>query len=297
MKTEPSAPREKTWTVQALLDWTKRFFDSKGIEGSRLDAELLLAHALGWRRIELYARYDQVPQGEPLERFRDMVRRRGNHRVPAKYLTGEAEFYSLPLAVSPAVLIPRPETELLVERALEVVGKDSAATVGDLGTGSGAVAIAVAVRRPQARLVATDASEAALAVARANAERHGVAARIEFRQGEWFDALEPGTSFDLLLSNPPYVATGDLARAQPEVREHEPRAALDGGPDGLACLRVVLAGAAAWLRPGGALAVEIGAGQADAVLELANGIGAYEAPRVTPDYQGIPRIVSLRRKA
>jgi len=288
------APRDERWTIQALLQWTRRFFESKGIESARLDAELLLARALGWQRIELYARHDHVPSPDALSRFREMVRARGQ-RVPAKYLVGEAEFVSLPLAVSPSVLIPRPETELLVERALELLPRDADALAADLGTGSGAIAIVVATRRPRVRFVATDVSPEALAVARANAERHAAAGRIEFRQGSWFAALAAGMLFDVLLSNPPYVAAPDLASAMPEVRDHEPRVALDGGPDGLDALRVLVGEGAAWLKPGGWLVVEIGAGQRDAVVALAETAGDYEAIEVMPDYGGIDRIVSLRR--
>lgn len=295
MSQRPS-PDGETWTIQALLQWTTRFFESKGIESARLDGELLLAHALGWKRIDLYAHFDHVPRAEALDRFREMVRARGAQRIPAKYLLGESEFFSLPLAVSPSVLIPRPETELLVERALEILPPDQPARAADLGTGSGAIAIAVAMHRPLVQVVATDVSAEALAVARANAERHVQAGRIEFRQGDWFAALEAGTRLDAVLSNPPYVATPDLERAMPEVREHEPRAALDGGPDGLAALRRLVAGTAEWLKPGGWLVLEIGAGQAAAVTQLANDTGRYEATQVAPDYQGIPRIASMKNK-
>jgi len=291
-----SASRQDAWTIQAHLRRTTRFFETKGIEDARLDSELLLAHALGWKRIDLYARHDHVPAGEALRRFREMVRARGR-RVPARYLVGETQFCSLTLAVNPSVLIPRPETELLVERALELLPEEQAVLTADLGTGSGAIAVAVAVRRPHARIVATDISEGALAVARANAERYGVADRIAFRAGDWLAALEGGASFDAILCNPPYVATGDLERAMPEVRDHEPWIALDGGADGLDALRVVVAEGGAWLKPGAWLVVEVGAGQAEAVVELAGNAGSYEAIDVAPDDQGIDRIVSMRKKA
>ena len=291
-----SQPSDVPWTILRLLEWTARFFESKGIETARLDAELLLAHALGCRRIDLYARYDAVPKGEPLDRFRKMVRKRGA-RTPAKYLTGECEFYSLKLSVSPSVLIPRPETEFLVERALEALPRDGETLVADLGTGSGAIAVAVATRRPKAHVVATDASADALAVARRNAERHGVAGQVEFRQGSWFQALEPGTLLDAIVSNPPYVARADLERAMPEVRDHEPRLALDGGHDGLESLRVLVAGAPEWLKPGGWLIVEVGAGQAEAVVALADETGNYEAPAVAPDLAGIGRVVSMQKRS
>jgi len=290
------APRkDRDWTIQALLQWTARFFETKGIDSARLDAELLLAHALGWKRIDLYARYDFVPGGEALDRFRGLVKQRAR-RVPTRYLIGSCEFYSIPLAVAPGVLIPRPETELLAERGIGLLPKDAPSRVADLGTGCGAIAIAVAAHRPLARVVATDLSPEALGIARANAERHALAAAIELRQGDWFEALEPGEAFDVILSNPPYVPTGDLEKAMPEVRDHEPRVALDGGPDGLAALRHVVAGAAAWLVPGGWLAVEVGAGQADAVAKAAADAGHYETAQVAPDYAGVPRIVSMRKK-
>ena len=289
-------PRQDAWSILALLEWTTRFFENKGIESARLDAELLLAHALGCRRIDLYARYDEVPCGEPLDGFREMVRARGR-RVPAKYLVGECEFYSMALAVDPRVLIPRPETELLVERALEVLAEGEDLLAADLGTGSGAIAVALAARRPQVRVVATDVSAEALEVARANAQRHGLAERIVLRRGSWFDALADEGPFDAVVSNPPYVASAELDAAMPEVRDHEPRLALDGGPDGLAALGALVAGAPAWLRPGAWLVVEVGAGQAAKVAEQARTTGHYETIQVAPDYQGIDRIVSLRNKS
>jgi release factor glutamine methyltransferase len=294
MSQHPS-PHGETWTIQALLQWTTRFFESKGIEGARLDAELLLAHAMGWKRIDLYAHYDHVPQGEALDRFRERVKARGQ-RVPTRYLIGETEFFSLPLAVGPGVLIPRPETELLVERALAFLPADQERRVADLGTGSGAIAIALAMHRPQTRVVATDISPQAIAIARANVERHGLADRVQLRQGDWFAAFEADERFDAILSNPPYVALADLEQAMPEVRDHEPRVALDGGPDGLAAFRAIVGAAAAWLKPGGWLAVEVGAGEADAVKAMGVDTGFYEAIQVAPDFQGIPRIVSMRKK-
>lgn len=292
---QPNPPQDGAWNILALLQWTTRFFESKGIESARLDAELLLAHALGCRRIELYARYDDVPRGETLDRFREWVRARGR-RVPAKYLIGEAEFYSMTFAVNPSVMIPRPETELLVERVVQVLPEGQERLVADLGTGSGAIAIAVAKERPQARIVATDASEDALAVARSNAERHRLGERIEFRRGDWFAALENGAAFDAVVSNPPYVSRPELEQAMPEVRDHEPRAALDGGEDGLDALRVLVAGAAAWLKPGGWLLVEIGASQGAAVRQLAEETGDYDTVDVAPDFQSHDRIVSMQRK-
>ncbi|MFW6107246.1 MAG: peptide chain release factor N(5)-glutamine methyltransferase [bacterium] len=288
-------PDQEPWTIQRLLGWTTRFFETKGIETARVDAELLLAHALGWERIQLYARFDHQPGEDVLASFRRMVRHRAK-RVPARYLTGETEFYSLTFAVSPAVLIPRPETEFLVERALELLPSERDLLVADLGTGCGAIAVAVARQRPGARVVATDASPQALEVARANARRHQVAERIDFRQGQWFAALRAEERFEALLSNPPYVARGELEQAMPEVRDHEPRAALDGGPDGLDALRVLVAEAPAWLKAGGWLVVEMGQGQANAVRRLAEAQKSYTAVEVRPDYRGIPRIASMQKE-
>ncbi len=289
------ASSQQTWTVQALLRWTTRFFESKGIEGARLEAELLLAHALGWKRIDLYARFDHVPDEAALGQFRELVRARAR-RVPAKYLIGRCEFLGLDLVVDPRVMIPRPETELLVEQALLRLGEDQDATIADLGTGSGAVAIVIAARRPKARVVATDISAEALEVARENVARHGLGERIELRQGDWFAALREGEAFDLVVSNPPYVATADLEAAMPEVRDHEPRRALDGGPQGLDALRVVVRGAPEWLKAGGWLLVEIGFGQRQAVEALAHQSEAYDAVEVTADFQGIDRVVGMRRR-
>jgi len=291
--TQRPAPPDEATSAHALLFWAVQLFESKGIETARLDAELLLAHALGWRRLELYARGDEALSPDACGRFAELAHARGE-RVPAKYLLGEAEFFSLPLAVDSRVLVPRPETELLVERALELLPEDGPAPVADLGTGSGAIAIAVGAQRAAASIVATDVSPDALEVARANAERHGLGGRIEFRLGDWFAALDPRARFDAILSNPPYVATADLEAAMPEVREHEPRLALEGGPDGLACLRRLVAGGASWLRPGGWLIVEIGAGQRPAVEALAEAAGTYETIDVKPDYQGMPRVVSMQ---
>ncbi len=293
--TAQRAPEKKTWSVQALLAWTTRFFESKGIEAARLEAELLLAHALDWKRIDLYARFDHVPDEAALARFRELVRARAT-RVPAKYLIGHCDFLGHCLAVGPSVMIPRPETELLVEQALARLGRERA-LVADLGTGSGAVAIAIAARRPAARLVATDISAEALAVARENLERHGLADRVELRQGDWFEALHQGETFDLIVSNPPYVATPDLEAAMPEVRDHEPRVALDGGPDGLACSRVIIGGAPPWLERRGWLLVEIGFGQRQAVEALARETEAYDAVEVARDFQGIDRVVGMRKKS
>jgi release factor glutamine methyltransferase len=225
-----------------------------------LDAELLLAHALGVGRTRLRSHGEAVPSADAAASFLALIERRAAGE-PVAYILGRKDFWTLELAVSPAVLVPRPETELLVERALTLRSGD-AARAADLGTGSGAIALALASARPRWRIVATDISAAALAVARANAVALGLE-RAEMVQGDWLACL-PGRTFDLLLSNPPYVAAGDPALAQPELMR-EPRLALVAEDDGLAALRAIIGAAPAHLEPGGWLLLEHGATQAAAV--------------------------------
>jgi release factor glutamine methyltransferase len=229
---------------------------------ARLDAELLLAHALGVSRASLYAHAEDEPAAEARETFVRLVgeRERG---VPVAYLVGHREFWSLDLAVTPAVLVPRPETERLVELALARIPRDDDANVADLGTGSGAVALAIARERPRSRIVATDRSEAALDVARANARRLALA-NVSFASGDWYAAL--AERFDVIVSNPPYIAAGD-PHLEGDLR-HEPGLALVSGVDGLDALRRIVAGAPEHLRAGGWLLVEHGFDQGDAVRRL-----------------------------
>jgi release factor glutamine methyltransferase len=226
-----------------------------------------MAHALGCGRVDLYLRFDQPVAAPELELFRAMVRRR-SLREPVPYITGIKEFWSLPLRVTPQVLIPRPESELLVETALEALAQCGTADAGtvrglDIGTGSGALAIALARERGETvQWAATDLSSEALEVARSNARSLGVEGRITFFQGDLFDALQRGEpGFSVILSNPPYVPTGEIPRLAPEIRHYEPSTALDGGPDGLTVVRRILEGAPPWLMRGGALLLEVGQGQ------------------------------------
>ncbi|GIX07339.1 MAG: release factor glutamine methyltransferase [Candidatus Poribacteria bacterium] len=284
---------DPTWTVLALIQWTSEFFSRKGIESARLDAELLLAHALGRDRMWLYLHYD-TPVGEPVRgRFRELVRRRAE-RVPVAYLTGEREFYALPFWVTPSVLIPRPETERLVEVVLgELIPLQGAEPLRlvDVGTGSGVLAVVLAKELGERleRIVATDRSPEALQVAQKNAIRHGVAEWIEFREGDLLAALAPEERVHGILSNPPYVPSSELASLQPEVR-HEPREALDGGPDGLEVVRRLVRQAPERLCPGGWIALEVGAGQAPEVLALLEKEG-FSSLRAFEDYSGVPRVV------
>lgn len=257
----------------------------------RLDAEVLLAAALNRPRSILYAWPERVPEPELADRFAVWLERRLNGE-PVAYLTGWREFWSLELEVTPDTLIPRPETELLVELALERLPVAQAVAIADLGTGSGAMALALATERPRARIVATDQSPAALAVARRNAQRLQIA-NVEFRQGDWCAPLA-GEFFDLMVANPPYVAAADPRRRHGELR-FEPPAALISGPDGLDALRTIVAQAPAILKPGGWLLLEHGYDQGEAVPELLRERGFNEVAD-HQDHAGLSRVSRGRRR-
>jgi release factor glutamine methyltransferase len=291
-----SATAPKTWTVGSLLQWTEQFFKQKAIESSRLDAQILLAHALGCDRIHIYTRFDEPVEDDRRARFRDLVRRRVDG-CPVAYLVGRKEFYKLTFDVSPVVLIPRPATESLVMRALEVIRPLPAPRLVDVGTGSGCIAVSIAKQHSRATIVAVDVSNDALAVARSNAERHGVADRIAFRAGDVFADLPATEVFDVIVANPPYIPTATRATLAPEVRDHEPRAALDGGPDGFAVIDRLLAGAPDRLTPGGWLLIEVGFDQeAEAVRRLTTVPDFTVGPTVR-DADGHPRVVTAQRAA
>ncbi|BCV24084.1 peptide chain release factor N(5)-glutamine methyltransferase [Gelria sp. Kuro-4] len=274
-----------------------------GVESPRLDSEVLLRHVLGKGRAEFFRDLGEPLAAGVLERFRTLVARRVQG-TPVAYLTGHKEFFGLDFKVTPAVLIPRPETEILVERALQVAA-DLVAAKGelrilDLGTGSGAIAVTLAVGLPTVRLVATDCSPAALEVAAANAKRHGVRERIAFRLGDLWGALReedviPGHPFDIIVSNPPYIPAGELEQLPADVK-HEPPAALDGGPDGLAFYRRLATGIGPRLAPRGWVLLEVGAGQAPAVCRLLMGAGLTPLSPVK-DLAGIERVVQATNRA
>jgi release factor glutamine methyltransferase len=291
-----SAPAaERSWTVLELLRWTAGHFAARGIESSRLDAECLLAHALGSDRLRLYLDYDKPVEAAERARFRALVRRRADERVPVAQLTGRREFWSLPLRVSPDVLVPRPETETLVAAALELFpDRDAELRLLDLGTGSGAVALALASERPKARVLATDLAPEALRLARQNAEALGLAERIRFAEGDLYAAVA-GECFEGIVSNPPYLAESEATGLAPELR-HEPRAALFAGADGLAALRRIVAGAPAHLAPGGGLAVEIAPDQAEVVAGACRDAGLVSVA-VRRDLAGRARVVTARTRS
>ena len=279
----------EAWTVLRLLRWTADYFAGRGLDAPRLDAELLLAATLGLDRVGLYVNFERPLQADELAAYRERVRRRAG-REPLAYILGQAEFWSLPLKVTPEVLIPRPETELLVEEALpRLSGRQQ---VLDVGTGSGALAIALAHERQELSVTAIDVSPAALAVAADNARSNGVAERIHFAQHD-LRQLPPGP-FDLIVANPPYVPSGELATLMPEVRDFEPQLALDGGVDGLDAYRALARQAEVVLTAAGWLLVEVGSGQAPAVQELFAGAGLKEI-LIARDLAGIERVVGGRR--
>ncbi|HSJ10439.1 MAG TPA: peptide chain release factor N(5)-glutamine methyltransferase [Longimicrobiales bacterium] len=264
---------------------------ARGVESPRLEAELLVAGLLGIRRLDLYLQHDRPIDGAELERFRAMVRRRLRGE-PLQYILGTASFRHLELAVDARVLIPRPETEVLVGAVLEwATSRGRQGAVVDIGTGSGAIALSLAKEGAFARVLATDISAGALEVAAANAVRNDLDGAVEFRRGSLFGALQAGERFDVVVSNPPYIGESERGSLAVEVVAHEPALALFAGPDGLALVGELVTGAPAWLAPGGLLAVEIGAGQGAAVLERVNACGAYAGARIAQDLAGRPRML------
>ena len=271
-----------------------------GIDSARLDAELLLGCALGMSREELMIAATRKVSVAESDRYEDLLRRRLN-REPLAYITGQQEFWSLGFLVSGDVLVPRPETETLVERALKhlaAINNHEAPRILELGTGSGAIAVALASELPHAEIVATEIAPAALQIARRNASRNGVSNAMRFLQGDLFTALdqELEKDFDLILSNPPYIPRGEIAHLEAEVSRWEPRAALDGGVDGLDFYRRIIEEAPGYLRQGGAVAVEIGAAIGSLVLALFRNNPAYGDTRVYQDYSGRDRVVIARTR-
>jgi len=274
-----------TRTPLELVRLTAEYLAGRGVANPRLDAEVLLAHVLGVPRIRLYTEFDKPLEEAEVAAYREAVRRRAR-RQPVAYITGEREFWSLRFRVAPGVLVPRPETELLVEAALE--GTADTGRILDLGTGSGCVVVAFLRERPGWTGVGVDASAQALEVARENAGSLGVADRVELRQGDLFEPVR-GERFDRVVSNPPYVPTAELETLEPEVSRFEPRGALDGGPDGLDVIRRIAAAAAGFLAPGGRLALEFGRGQERAVAAILEEAGLSRV-EIRDDLAGIPRV-------
>ena len=292
----PPAPPDPDgrWTVGRLLIWTTEYLQRRGAESPRLDAEVLLAQVLSWERVQLYTRYEEEVGEGPRAAFRDLVRRRAEG-MPVAYLVGRKEFYSLRLAVSPAVLIPRPDSEFVVVEFLALTKDLESPRAVDVGTGSGCLALACAQHHKTARFVAIDLSPEALAVAEANARTHTLNDRIEFRLGDRLAPVAADGPFDVILSNPPYIATAVIPTLDRGVRDYEPQQALDGGVDGLRMVAPLIAEAVPLLKPGGHLILEIGSDQEAPVRDL---IAAQPRLKLAPtirDHANHPRVVRATR--
>lgn len=283
-----------------MILWTAEYLEAKGVERARLEGEHLLAHALDLKRLDLYLQYDRPLTPEELDGFRPLVKRRAR-REPLQYIVGSQPFRELDLLVDERVLIPRPETEVLVEEVLawarERTMEGGELDVLDLGTGTGAIALSLAVEGPFRRVVATDRSASALEVAALNRAAAELDDRVDLREGVDFEPLTKDERFDVIVSNPPYVAEEERPGLEPEVLEWEPEGALFAGPDGLDVIRRIVAGAPARLRDGGLLALEIGAGQAGAVEGLLEGMEGWDSVTVRADLAGRERVVLAERSA
>ena len=286
-------------TVLEAIQKSTEFLGKKNVEAPRLQTELLLAHLLQMPRMKLYLNFDRGLTPAETDTLRELVKRRGL-REPLQHIIGSTSFCGLEIAVNRHALVPRPETELLAELGWEWLGKPPTATLQntvpmalDFGTGTGCIAIALAVKCPNARLIALDISAAALALAKENAVKHNVAGRIEFLPGDGFGALPEKSQFDLIISNPPYIASAEIATLQPEVRDFDPRAALDGGADGLDFYRRLAAQAKPFLKPDGKILLEFGDGQAGAIKKIfADENWVVEA--VKEDYSQRERVLIAR---
>lgn len=281
----------RTWTIREVLQWATEDFASRGIESARLDAELLVAHALGLDRVGLYLDLNRPLLERERSAIRPLVARR-RAREPVAYILGYKDFYGRRFRVTPEVLIPRPDTETLVDHALECIPADEPCAVLDVGTGSGAIAVTIAAERPLATVQATDISDGALAVATDNAKRHQVAARICFERA---DLVPPKARYDLIVSNPPYVSRPELQTLQAEVREHEPRIALEGGQDGLDAVRALVRAAEQSAQAGAQLLIEVGLDQADEVVRFAVSETDWQPVSIYRDLNRNDRVVHLRR--
>jgi release factor glutamine methyltransferase len=292
---------DEVWTVRRILEWTTGFFDRKQIDSPRLSAELLLAHVLNVPRIKLYTGYDKALPPQALTPFRELVRRAGEHE-PVAYLTGCVHFFNLELKIAPGVLIPRPDTETLVESVLQMVRH----TVGmerprilDLCTGSGCVALAIAKRLNESQITAIDLAAKAVELARQNAQELGLSDRVRVLQGDLFTALSDPIDlapFDIIVANPPYIPTDDIPQLDRNVRDYEPVEALDGGKDGLAVHRRILAAAPERLTPSGRIYQEVQFDQVAAVAELIESTPGLITPAILKDHAGHERVVTARKQ-
>ena len=282
----------KTWTVLDLVEWAENYFRESGITTPRLDAEVLLGFVLQKSRLQLYLSFEMPVFPDHLSVFRQLVQRRKEH-TPVSYLTNHREFMSIDFYVDSRVLIPRPETEILVEYVLDRTRTHGPISLADIGTGSGAIAVSLAFNRPEWYIVATDISIDALAVAETNATRHQT--QIEFRSGDMLSTLESvDNKFDWIVSNPPYISSQDYKILPPDVRNFEPKLALASPPDGLQLIRILIESAPNYLKPNGRLAIEIGKGQRLDVEDFVHRSKKYQKIDFIPDLSGVARILVVQ---
>jgi release factor glutamine methyltransferase len=292
---------DEPWTIGRLLNWTTDFLREKGSDSPRLDAEVLLAHVRGCKRIELYTAFEEPAGDELRQQFRELVKQRAAGK-PVAYLVGQREFFSLPFDVTPDVLIPRPETELLVVRSLDVAKqaplteRQDGIQIADVGAGSGILAVTLAKRLPSSRVTAIDVSPAALAIAKRNAERHGVADRIEWFESDVFSDVPEDRRFDIIVSNPPYVTTAEMASLAGDVRRFEPELALHGGEQGTDVIARLIPQAAQRLAPEGWLLMEVSPTIISAVESLLEAEPRLERRPTQKDIAGLPRVVQSQRR-
>ena len=302
MQNQPK-PRDPEWTIIKLLKWTTSYFKSHDIDSPRSTAEILLAHILKLKRIDLYLRYDQPLHLNELSKFKVLIKRR-IEREPVAYIVGVKEFWSMDFAVTKDVLIPRPETECLVEAALSLFPKDNSSDVKsapksilELGTGSGAVILAIAFMGPKHIYFGSDRSVEAVKLASQNSKRHDLNTTVSFFCADWFMPLNCGRKrFDMIISNPPYVPTQTIGHLMPEIYKYEPISALDGDKDGLFCLRHIINTAHGYLNRNGSLLLEIGHDQKNDVRNIIDHCGNYEHVVFTKDYSGYDRVVRMKKK-
>jgi release factor glutamine methyltransferase len=294
---------QRTWTIKEILNVTSQFLRDKQIESPRLCAEVLLSLQLRKTRVELYLSFDQPLRDSEVAQYRALVKRRLN-REPLQYITGRQEFWSLEFTVNPSVLVPRPDTEILVEEALNLKktnqlpeGSGDQTRILDLGTGCGAIAVSLAKEMEGAALWATDISAEALAVARENAERHAVSGKITFCQGDLYQALEqPAPAFDMIIANPPYIASDAFDTLPEEVRSYEPRIALDGHEKGMYFIERIIGDAENYLKPGGWLLMEMDPGQTEQALALTGATGFLCREERLMDYHKNYRMIKAQKK-
>jgi release factor glutamine methyltransferase len=290
----PANEGDDHWTVGRLLTWTTDFLKRRGSEFPRLDAEVLLAHVLDWERVQLYTHFEEEVGERARAAFRELVRRRAEGS-PVAYLVGRKEFYSLPLVVSPAVLIPRPDTEFVVVEFLAVMKGVESPRAVDVGTGSGCLALACTHQHKSARFIAIDLSPEALAVAESNGRTLGLADRVAFRQGNLLEPVTADGPFDAIVSNPPYIPTGVLPMIERGVREYEPHLALDGGIDGLRVVAPLIEASIPLLKPGGHLILEIGSDLEEPVRALIAEHPEFQLAPTIRDHANHPRVIRATR--